>query len=95
MKLFAKSNRKEFIKINISVDENLDNAILKGDDYKIIDDRIKDNKRSYKNESYQRFRYELSDYIKKKKELRNNIINIINNSTIKNDNKKITKKNVL
>jgi len=55
---------KNFMLVNRSNDDIIDREILKGSDNIIVDDRIiKVNKIEYIEESYDRFRLELSDYL--------------------------------
>ena len=97
IKLYAKKcGRKEFIKRNVSIDEYLDKAISKGKSNYIVDNRIKDvNLRKFNNESYELFRYELSNYLKEHPKLKNQIIDIIKNEKLKNNQKKQLIKNFL
>lgn len=90
------SSKKDFIKINISIDDLLDNEIKKGSDNYIIDDRIISwNNSNYNNESYNLFRLELSNYLKINSKIREKIIKILENNKIVNKEKKELLKKIM
>ena len=77
-KLFKK---REFIKINISQEDIIDNYINKNEI--ILDERIKDNKeRLYKKESYELFRLELSQFLNINLAIKDKIIKILQNKKL-------------
>ena len=65
IKKFAKENKiKNFMVVNRKEDDIIDREIMKGPENIIVDDRIlKVNKVEYIEESYTRFRLELSEYL--------------------------------
>jgi hypothetical protein len=65
IKKFAKENKiKNFMIVNRKEDDIIDREIMKGPENIIVDERIlKVNKVEYMEESYSRFRLELSDYL--------------------------------
>ena len=89
-------NRKDFIKINISIDDLLDKEISKGKDNFNKDDRIDfSNKNRYLEESYNLFRLEISNYLKINQKESDKIIRILDNKKISNKEKKDLLKKLL
>ena len=73
--------KKEFIRINISQEEIIDNYIINNEN--VIDDRIIYNKkRLYDKESYELFRLELSQYLNINLSLKDKIIKILENKKL-------------
>ena len=90
------SDKKDFIKINISIDDLLDKEIKKGNNNYIIDDRIISwNNSNYNNESYNLFRLEVSNYLKINIKIRDKIIKILENKKIINKEKKELLKKIM
>jgi hypothetical protein len=75
IKKFAKENKiKNFMIVNKKEDDIIDREILKGPDNYIIDDRmLKVNKIEYIEESYARFKLELSEFLSNNIKLQNEL----------------------
>lgn len=96
LKLAKECGRKEFIKINISIDELLDKEITKGKTNFEVDKRILfSNKNKYIDESYNLFRLEISNYLKVNEKEKDKIEKILENKKINNKEKKSLVKNIL
>jgi hypothetical protein len=76
--------------------EKIDKEIEKGRSNIIIDDRILSvSKNSFDTESYELFRYEVSEYLDENKDVREKIINIINNNKYDKNTKRIMMRLIL
>ena len=79
--------KKDFLKINISQEDLIDNYIYKNE--KVIDNRILENKKNlYETESYELFRLEISQYLNTNLLLKDKIIKILENKKLSSKEKK-------
>ena len=95
-KIAKDSEKKEFIKVNISIDELLDNEIRKGPSNILNDERIKSVKmNNFLEESYNLFRLEISNFLKINNTLKDKIEKILENKKINNKEKKNLLKKII